>query len=155
MDHWSKISMRQLSLGSHFLQLGELVDAKLFLHALISVQCSSCERRSYRVHDPRHVFLKFDRPAHLPIQSTSPILPILYKRKAVELPPSATSDAREDPTAYLSHVVHRETLCDIHSDQIRGVWLRCGHCAAGFDICAEAEAIAHHNPAHGKYPSDL
>jgi hypothetical protein len=56
-----------------------------------------------------------------------------------------------DPTAYLKHVLHRETLCDIHSNQIRGAWLRCCHCAAGFDICQEAEQIADHDATHGEW----
>jgi len=59
-----------------------------------------------------------------------------------------------DPTGYLKHVLHKETLCDIHSDQIRGIWLRCAHCAAGFDICQDAEQIANHDPTHGELSLD-
>jgi hypothetical protein len=40
-------------------------------------QCSACERTSYTTHDSMHVFVKFDRPAHFPLQSTLPILPVL------------------------------------------------------------------------------
>jgi hypothetical protein len=29
------------------------------------------------------------------------------------------------------------------------VWLRCAHCAAGFDICQEAEQMADHDSTHG------
>lgn len=66
-----------------------------------------------------------------------------------EVPVGAVLNPR-DPTAYLKHVLHKETLCDIHSDQIRGIWLRCAHCAAGFDICQDAEQIADHDPTHGE-----
>ncbi|KAL7421406.1 hypothetical protein Q5752_004291 [Cryptotrichosporon argae] len=109
--------------------------------------CSICELRSYRIHDPRHVFFKFDRPVHIPLQSAGPLLPLLYKSRVGEIPTGVAINPR-DPTAYLRHVLHRETLCDIHSDQIRGTWLRCAHCAAGFDICQEAEQIADHDATH-------
>lgn len=67
------------------------------------------------------------------------------------MPPTAVLNPR-DPTSYLKHVVHKDTLCDIHADQIRGIWLRCAHCAAGFDICSEAEPMASvsHDPSHGE-----
>ncbi|GMK56642.1 hypothetical protein CspeluHIS016_0304820 [Cutaneotrichosporon spelunceum] len=111
--------------------------------------CSICELRSYRVHDPRHVFFKFDRPVHIPLQSPRPLLPILYRGRVGQVPATAVVNPR-DPTSYLKHVLHRETLCDIHADQIRGIWLRCAHCAAGFDICSEAEpmALVSHDPTH-------
>lgn len=53
------------------------------LFLLSCSQCSKCERTSYTVHDPMHVFLKFDRPAHFPLQSTLPILPILVSYHSV------------------------------------------------------------------------
>ncbi|WOO83671.1 ZZ-type zinc finger domain-containing protein [Vanrija pseudolonga] len=109
--------------------------------------CSICELRSYRVHDPRHVFFKFDRPVHIPLQSTQPLLPLLYKNRAGQVPASAVLSPH-DPTAYLKHVLHRETVCDIHMDQIRGAWFRCAHCAGGFDVCQEAERTADHDPTH-------
>ncbi|KAK8843444.1 hypothetical protein IAR55_007101 [Kwoniella newhampshirensis] len=111
--------------------------------------CSICELRSYRFHNPSHVFLKFDRPVHVSLSSPRPLFPILYKHPVGKVPSSAltTIDPR-DPTSYLRHVMHRETVCDLHGDQIRGVWLRCAHCAAGFDICHEAERIANHDPTH-------
>lgn len=112
--------------------------------------CSICELRSYRVHDPRHVFFKFDRPVHIPLRSPNPLLPLLYKSRAGQVPASAPRNPR-DPTGYLKHVLHKDTLCDIHSDQIRGIWLRCAHCAAGFDICSDAEQIADHDATHGEY----
>ena len=80
--------------------------------------------------------------------STRPFLPILYKNRVGEVSRDVELDPH-DPTAYLKHVLHRETLCDIHADQIRGQWLRCAHCPAGFDICQEAEEIALHDPTHG------
>ena len=98
----------------------------------------------------------------MPVKLARPLLPLLYKGRVGEIPVGAVIDPR-DPTAYLKHVLHRETLCDIHSDQVRGIWLRCAHCAAGFDICQEAEEIARHDPTHGErapvsrrgYGSDL
>ncbi|CAK9783383.1 unnamed protein product [Cutaneotrichosporon oleaginosum] len=111
--------------------------------------CSICELRSYRVHDAKHVFFKFDRPVHMPLQSSRPLLPLLYRTRVGAVPATAVLNPR-DPTSYLKHVLHKETLCDIHADQIRGIWLRCAHCAAGFDICSEAEpmASASHDPTH-------
>ncbi|RXK37138.1 hypothetical protein M231_05589 [Tremella mesenterica] len=109
--------------------------------------CSICELRSYRVHDPFHVFFKFDRPVHFPLTSPRPLLPRLYKSRVGDVPSGSVLDPH-DPTSYLRHLVHKETLCDIHSDQIRGIWLRCAHCAAGFDMCQEAEGNADHDPTH-------
>lgn len=83
--------------------------------------------------------------------SPRPFLPILYKGRVGEVSREVEIDT-DDPTAYLKHVLHRETLCDIHADQIRGQWLRCAHCPAGFDICQEAEEIALHDPTHGESP---
>ncbi|WRT68905.1 uncharacterized protein IL334_005887 [Kwoniella shivajii] len=111
--------------------------------------CSICELRSYRLHNPSHVFFKFDRPVHISVQSSRPILPLLYRNPVGKVPTSAlTTINPRDPTAYLKHVLHRETLCDVHGDQIRGVWLRCCHCAAGFDVCQEAERLLEHDPTH-------
>lgn len=111
--------------------------------------CSICELRSYRIHDPRHVFFKFDRPVHVALQSPHAFLPLLYKNRVGQVPAGAVINPR-DPTAYLKHVLHKDTLCDIHSNQIRGIWLRCAHCAAGFDICSDAEQIADHDVTHGE-----
>lgn len=108
--------------------------------------CSICELRSYRIHDPRHVFFKLDRPVQVPLANQRPFVPLLYKARVGMVPATAVLNPR-DPQAYLKHVLHKETLCDIHADQIRGIWLRCAHCA-GFDICSEAEAEAHHDPTH-------
>lgn len=81
------------------------------------------------------------------LAARTPFLPLLYRARVGEIPPGLTTNPR-DPSAYLRHVLHKETLCDIHSDQIRGAWLRCAHCAAGFDICHEAEHMAEHDPTH-------
>ncbi|WWC64178.1 uncharacterized protein I303_106786 [Kwoniella dejecticola CBS 10117] len=111
--------------------------------------CSICELRSYKVHDPTHIFLKLDRPVQIPIRSSTPVLPLLYRHPVGKVPTSALATINpRDPTAYLQHLLHRETLCDVHGDQIRGVWLRCCHCAAGFDVCQEAEKVLDHDPTH-------
>ena len=111
------------------------------------MQCSICELRSYRVHNPSHVFFKFDRPVHFPLKSPQSLLPLLYRARVGDIPAGAVVDPR-NPTSYLQHVLHKETLCDIHSDQIRGIWYRCAHCAAGFDVCQDAEQTAEHDPTH-------
>ncbi|WWC91357.1 uncharacterized protein L201_006300 [Kwoniella dendrophila CBS 6074] len=111
--------------------------------------CSICELRSYKIHNPSHIFLKFDRPVHIPVRSSRPILPLLYRQPVGKVPTSALATINpRDPTAYLQHLLHRETLCDVHGDQIRGTWLRCCHCAAGFDVCQEAERVLDHDPTH-------
>lgn len=88
----------------------------------------------------------------VPLQSPAPLLPLLYKYPVGAVPSGVVTDPA-NPTAYLDHVLHRETLCDIHSDQIRGIWLRCAHCDAGFDICQDAEQIVTHDPTHGTHTS--
>ncbi|WVF65712.1 hypothetical protein IAT40_000443 [Kwoniella sp. CBS 6097] len=111
--------------------------------------CTICELRSYRVHDPTHVFFKFDRPVHVPLRSSQPLLPLLYRHSVGKVPTSALASINpRDPTAYLKHVLHKETLCDVHGDQIRGIWFRCAHCAAGYDLCQEAEQTVDHDPTH-------
>ncbi|OCF31344.1 hypothetical protein I317_01200 [Kwoniella heveanensis CBS 569] len=111
--------------------------------------CTICELRSYRVHDPTHVFFKFDRPVHIPLRSARPLLPLLYRHSVGKVPTSAVASINpRDPTAYLKHVLHKETLCDVHGDQIRGIWFRCAHCAAGYDLCQEAEQTVDHDPTH-------
>ncbi|WWC73241.1 uncharacterized protein I206_107207 [Kwoniella pini CBS 10737] len=111
--------------------------------------CSICELRSYKLHDPTHVFLKLDRPVHIPIKSSRPVLPLLYRHPVGKVPTSALATINSrDPTAYLQHLLHRETLCDVHTDQIRGIWFRCCHCAAGFDVCQEAEKALNHDSTH-------
>ena len=99
------------------------------------------------MHNPSHVFFKFDRPVHFPLKSPQPLLPLLYRARVGDIPAGAVVDPR-NPTSYLQHVLHKETLCDIHSDQIRGIWYRCAHCAAGFDVCQDAEQTAEHDPTH-------
>ena len=96
-----------------------------------------------------HVFVRFDRPVDVPLASPGPILPVLLRNRVGDVVPGINLDP-QDPTAYLRHLLHKETLCDVHSDQIKGVWLRCANCPAGFDICTEAEAEAEHDPTHGK-----
>lgn len=48
---------------------------------LIELQCSSCEPRSYLIHDPMHIFIKFPRPVHRLVEELLPILPPLYVMK--------------------------------------------------------------------------
>ncbi|GHJ88425.1 hypothetical protein NliqN6_4827 [Naganishia liquefaciens] len=109
--------------------------------------CSSCERTSYTVHDPMHVFIKFDRPVQFPLQSPLPILPSLYKTPVGQVASTMPLDPR-DPEAYLRCVEHRSTICDVHVGQIKGTWLRCVHCAGSFDVCLNCQAAADHDPTH-------
>src|SRR6266481_4183913 len=43
----------------------------------MSYQCSSCESRSYVLHDPMHIFFKLPRPVQRPLESPTPFLPDL------------------------------------------------------------------------------
>ncbi len=77
------------------------------------------------------------------------ILPILYKKSVGDVGPGVALDPAH-PDGYLSHVVHPATICDIHVGPIQGAWMRCAHCAVSFDVCAECEEAADHDPGHGK-----
>ena len=46
-------------------------------------QCSSCEPQSYLMHNPMHIFIKFPRPVHRPVEELHPILPSLYGFKTL------------------------------------------------------------------------
>ncbi|THH16959.1 hypothetical protein EW146_g3752 [Bondarzewia mesenterica] len=108
--------------------------------------CSSCEDKSYQVHDPYHIFIKLPHPVdnHGPLQSPFPILPKLYK-DAAGPPPGHAVDGT-DTTAYLKDLLHKSALCDRHLTPIVGKWYRCAYCAK--DLCADCEEIDEHDFTH-------
>jgi hypothetical protein len=46
------------------------------------LQCPACEAKSYLVHDPKHAFLRIDRPVDFQIRSRVPLIPLLYSAPA-------------------------------------------------------------------------
>ncbi|KAH8998274.1 hypothetical protein EDB86DRAFT_3076119 [Lactarius hatsudake] len=110
--------------------------------------CSDCEVKSYKVHDPMHVFLKIHRPVDIPgpLYSEFPIIPILYRHPAGPPPGSPSANIPGDPAAYLRDLTHSFTLCDRHMRRIVGKWYRCALCAT--DLCADCEVHDIHNDTH-------
>ncbi|KAK0467157.1 uncharacterized protein EV420DRAFT_1626509 [Desarmillaria tabescens] len=106
--------------------------------------CARCEERSYRLHDPHHVFFKLPRPVDYPIESQFPLIPKLYKVPAGP-PPDATV-LFVDPKAYLRDVYNSAAVCDNCMSRIRGVWFRCAYC--GKDLCDACEPVDVHNDKH-------
>ncbi|TFY72282.1 hypothetical protein EVG20_g714 [Dentipellis fragilis] len=108
--------------------------------------CASCEKKSYQVHDPMHVFAKLDRPVDnpAPLQSEFPIIPSVYSLPAGPQSPTAPSN----PEDYLKTLRHPRAFCDRHMEPIFGKWLRCLYCAEGKDLCTKCEAIDSHDNTH-------
>ncbi|KAA1469050.1 hypothetical protein DENSPDRAFT_772308 [Dentipellis sp. KUC8613] len=108
--------------------------------------CASCEKKSYQVHDPMHIFVKLDRPVHnpAPLQSEFPIIPPVYSSPAGPQSPTVSSD----PEDYLKTLRHPRAYCDRHMERIYGKWLRCMYCAQGKDLCTKCEAIDSHDNTH-------
>ncbi|KAI0940921.1 hypothetical protein AcV7_003165 [Taiwanofungus camphoratus] len=116
--------------------------------------CSSCEERSYVLHNPMHIFFKLRRPVHRPLQSEYPFLPRLYKM------PVGPVDGRFDSKnhkAYLKSVFHTAAVCDLCMMRIQGEWFRCAYCAT--DLCEVCEGMETHNDKHAfvvfKSPIDM
>ncbi|KAJ3872631.1 hypothetical protein F5051DRAFT_421058 [Lentinula edodes] len=105
--------------------------------------CSSCEDASYTVHNPMHAFFKLPRPVDLPIKSSVPIIPQLYKVPAG--PSSAVYDIG-NPTGYLLSIIHPKVRCDCCYTEIQGAWFHCANC--GKDLCSTCEKIDTHNDSH-------
>ncbi|KAH8984040.1 hypothetical protein EDB92DRAFT_1951101 [Lactarius akahatsu] len=110
--------------------------------------CSDCEVKSYKVHDPMHVFLKVHRPVDIPgpLYSEFPLIPILYRDPAGPLPGGPSANIPGDPAAYLRDLTHAFALCDRHMRRIVGKWYRCALCAT--DLCADCEVHDTHNNTH-------
>lgn len=141
---------------------------------MIDLQCSSCEPQSYLIHDPMHIFIKFPRPVHRPVEEQYPILPplcafqYLVRHNLMVLPrykipagPPSNAPQSFDPrgklsppnpkkinttVAYLSSLVHPSALCDRCMTPIEGEWFRCCHCSR--DLCDACEAVDTHNDTH-------
>ncbi|KAF9054481.1 hypothetical protein BJ165DRAFT_1382128 [Panaeolus papilionaceus] len=105
--------------------------------------CSSCEVRSYRIHDPFHIFFKVPRPVDRPIESHFPLLPPLYK---VPVGPLAGAPVSNDPKGYLRHLIHSSAVCDRCMTCIQGEWFRCCYCAR--DLCEDCQEVDTHNDKH-------
>jgi len=110
--------------------------------------CSDCETKSYKVHDPMHVFIKIPRPVDdpAPLESEFEIIPVLYKDPAGPVPGSPAAEISGDPAAYLRDLTHTFALCDRHMFRIVGKWYRCAFCAK--DLCADCEELDTHDNTH-------
>ncbi|KAF8519029.1 hypothetical protein BU17DRAFT_48255 [Hysterangium stoloniferum] len=116
--------------------------------------CESCERRSYLLHDPKHIFLKIPRLVDRPIRVPGPLVPLtLYvfndRLTAYMSNPSYSrysTPAGFIPGPYIQSLYHRTAVCDRCIQHIRGVWLRCAYC--GTDLCEDCEAMGGHEPTH-------
>ncbi|KAJ7625539.1 hypothetical protein FB45DRAFT_68258 [Roridomyces roridus] len=101
--------------------------------------CEHCEKDSYKMHDPMHVFFKLPRPVQKPLVWPYAFLPQLYK-------PPAGPPPGVDPPTFLASLEHPAVLCDRCMSGIPGVWYRCAYCAK--DYCEACEAVDTHNDAH-------
>lgn len=105
--------------------------------------CTTCEERSYLLHDPMHSFFKLPRPVRRPLESSGGFLLKLYK---VPAGPLGGTEPNADPKEYLSFLVHSAALCDRCMERIRGPWYRCAYCAK--DLCGDCEAVDTHDVTH-------
>ncbi|KAF5355357.1 hypothetical protein D9758_006112 [Tetrapyrgos nigripes] len=105
--------------------------------------CSSCEERSYKLHEVTHIFFKFPRPLDRPLTESRGLLPKLYKTPAG--PPPGTADFLP-PNEYLKALVHPSAVCDRCMTCIQGAWFRCAYC--GVDLCDTCENVDTHNDTH-------
>ncbi|KZS94656.1 hypothetical protein SISNIDRAFT_549192 [Sistotremastrum niveocremeum HHB9708] len=106
--------------------------------------CSTCEPRSYLIHNPMHSFFKVVRPVDKQIESPLGFLPSVYY-----VPAGTKEDGTQNadnPTEYLQELYHPNALCDRCMDPIRGLWHRCVYCAK--DLCEDCEALDTHNATH-------
>jgi len=104
--------------------------------------CSSCEARSYMVHDPMHIFFKLPRPVQNQLESPRPLIPELYLSPAG---PRGHYDPM-NPKEYLKSLVHFSAFCDRCMTAIQGEWFRCAYCPK--DLCDACEALDTHNNSH-------
>lgn len=107
--------------------------------------CSSCERQSYVLHDPMHIFFKVPRPVQRPLESPTPFLPDLYKAPAGPHGTGASYNP-SDPRDYLKSLVHPAAVCDCCVTRINGEWFRCAYCPK--DLCDACEALDTHDDSH-------
>ncbi|KAF9525381.1 hypothetical protein CPB83DRAFT_859742 [Crepidotus variabilis] len=105
--------------------------------------CSTCEVRSYEIHDPMHIFFKLPRAVYQPLEAAYPFLPPLYK---VPAGPPGNLPQPCDPRNYLIALVHSAALCDRCMTPIQGEWFRCCYCAR--DLCDGCEDVDTHDDTH-------
>jgi len=106
--------------------------------------CEDCERISFTVHDPMHVFIKITAPVDRPIESAYPLLTPVY-----DIPAGQDRDGNrygEDFKEYLSSVKHDSAICDRCIEPIHGEWFRCANCEA--DLCEDCEQVGVHDARH-------
>ncbi|KAF8523621.1 hypothetical protein JB92DRAFT_2806879 [Gautieria morchelliformis] len=108
--------------------------------------CSTCEMKSYIVHDPRHIFIKIPRAVDRQIQTPYPLLPPTLYRSPAGFVAGRRMDPRIDPRTYLQSLYHRTAVCDRCIEHIRGVWHHCAYC--GSDLCEDCEAMDAHDKTH-------
>jgi len=105
--------------------------------------CSSCEARSYVLHDPMHIYFKLPRPVQKPLELPFPCLPELYKTPVG--PPGGIYNP-DNPKDYLKSLLHSAALCDRCMTRIQGEWFRCAYCPK--DLCDACEALDEHDDSH-------
>jgi len=106
--------------------------------------CDDCERISFTMHDPMHVFLKITAPVDRPIEFPFPLLPPVY-----DIPAGQDRDGNrygEDFKVYLQSVKHNSAICDRCIEPIHGEWFRCANCDA--DLCEDCEQMGVHDGRH-------
>lgn len=78
VNYRHKVSMWALPVKTYCIQPCEVLSSPSLYTSEISLfQCSYCERRSYLIHDPMHIFFKLPRPVHRALEDPYPILPPL------------------------------------------------------------------------------
>ncbi|EEB91085.1 hypothetical protein MPER_10621 [Moniliophthora perniciosa FA553] len=116
----------QLSVNSNGIQSGNISPLRFPKYCtqnhVFLAQCANCEKSSYILHDPNHIYFKLKRPVSRPIESAYPMVPKLYKT------PAGPLDGNPNP------------------EDLNGVWYRCVYC--GKDLCDECEAVDTHNDTH-------
>ncbi|KAF9269126.1 hypothetical protein L218DRAFT_851452 [Marasmius fiardii PR-910] len=108
--------------------------------------CSDCEKSSYILHDPSHIFFKLKRPVNRLIECEHGLVPpLIWKVGTLSVKYLSHPQLRPVPD-YLRTLTHQFALCDRHMKNITGVWYRCAYC--GKDFCDECEAVDTHNDTH-------
>jgi hypothetical protein len=113
------------------------VSIRVFSDATLNhTQCTSCEPRSYIVHDPMHIFFKLPRPVHRPLQSAMPFLPSLYKQ------PVGPAFGNADPTDPAgAHALFPRYTGRYADDTVQGTSARCST-SASHATCASSASRA-------------
>jgi hypothetical protein len=80
-------------------------------------------------------------------------------RRAQEIEMTALRESQSRYLVPLETLVHPSILCDNCFSVINGIWYRCCHCTASYDLCDMCESRISHDPSHSfavfKQPVDL